>query len=61
MEIPRNLKHALELDKLNGNNLWGEATEKEVNEILEHATFTSSFHYNLYMTMNLMGEEKEDL
>ena len=39
VEIPRNLKHALELDKINGNNLWGEATEKEVNEILEHATF----------------------
>ena len=39
VEIPRNLKHALELDRINQNNLWGEATEKEVNEILEHATF----------------------
>jgi len=39
VEVPRNLKHALELDKRNGNNMWGEATEKEVNEIMEHATF----------------------
>jgi len=38
-EVPRNLKHALELEKINGNIMWGEATEKEVNETLEHSTF----------------------
>jgi len=39
VEISRNIKHAMELDRMNGNNKWGEATDKEVNEILEHAIF----------------------
>jgi len=39
VEVLRILKHAPELDKINGNNMWGKATEKEANEIMEHSTF----------------------
>ena len=27
VEVPRNIKHALQLDRINKNNLWKEATE----------------------------------
>ena len=30
VEIPKSVKHALELDRKNGNNIWKEATEKEL-------------------------------
>ena len=39
VEISRNIKHAMELDLLNANNKWDEATNKEANKILERATF----------------------
>ena len=39
VEVPRNLKEALALDNYNGNELWSKATDKEVNELLEHKTF----------------------
>jgi len=39
VEIPRNVKHALELDKANGNNLWKESIEKELQMINQFQTF----------------------
>jgi hypothetical protein len=39
VEIPKNVKHALELDKTNGNNLWKESTERELEMINEFQTF----------------------
>ena len=41
VEVPRSIKHALQLDKLNGNNLWKEAIEKELSQINEYKTFKS--------------------
>jgi hypothetical protein len=39
VEIPRNVKHALELDKANGNHLWRESMDKEMEQINEFQTF----------------------
>ena len=39
VEIPRNSKHADELDRINGNNLWAEATKKEMDSIRKHEVF----------------------
>lgn len=33
VEIPKNAKHVLELDKANGNNLWKKAIDKELQMI----------------------------
>ena len=39
VEVPRSVKHTLELDEANGNKLWSNAIEKEINELLAHDTF----------------------
>ena len=39
VEIPRNIKHALELDAQNNNTLWLDAINKEIAELLAHDTF----------------------
>ena len=39
--IPRNYKHALELDKLNGNSRWYDATSKELDQINEYKVLIS--------------------
>ena len=39
VEIPNNTKHGIILDKLNGDNLWKEATDKELKSLNEHKTF----------------------
>jgi hypothetical protein len=39
VEIPRNTKRALELDKANGNNLWRESIDKELEMINQFKTF----------------------
>ena len=33
--IPRDYKHALDLDKLNGNSRWYDATKKELDQIYD--------------------------
>ena len=33
IEIPKSVEHAFELDRKNGNNLWKEALEMEMNKI----------------------------
>ena len=37
--IPRDYKHALELDKLNGNSRWYDATKEEFDQINEYKVF----------------------
>ena len=37
--IPRDYKHALELDKLNGNSRWYDATKKELDQINKYKVF----------------------
>ena len=38
-EVARNTRHAINLDKANGNNIWKEATETELKQINEYETF----------------------
>ena len=39
VEVPRSVRHALSLDKANGNNLWEEAINKELGQINQYKTF----------------------
>ena len=39
VRVPRNREEALILDKINGNHLWEEAIEKEINQLLFYETF----------------------
>ncbi|EEC42861.1 predicted protein [Phaeodactylum tricornutum CCAP 1055/1] len=40
IEVPRNVAHAYELDKQNGNHLWAEAIQKEMGTLQKMETFT---------------------
>ena len=39
VEIPRSVRHALEIDRKNGNNLWREALLKELAQLDEFEVF----------------------
>ena len=39
VQVPRSVKHALELDKANGDHAWEEAINKELGQIQEFGTF----------------------
>ncbi|MEM7375623.1 MAG: reverse transcriptase domain-containing protein, partial [Bacteroidota bacterium] len=39
VEVPRNPKHALELDKQNGNTLWDESIKLELSQIMGYNVF----------------------
>jgi hypothetical protein len=39
VEIPKNVKRAEEMDKENGNNLWQESIDKELEMINQFQTF----------------------
>ena len=39
VEIPHNVKHALELDKANGNTLWQDSITLKLKGINEYNTF----------------------
>ena len=41
VEVPRNIKHAIELDRQNGDIRWQEAIELELKQINEYRTFRS--------------------
>ena len=43
-EVPQNYKHAMRLDKLNGNNKWKEATDLELKQIDDYTTFKDLGH-----------------
>ena len=38
-EVPRNYKHAMELDKQNGNTLWSDANVLEHEKLREYDVF----------------------
>jgi hypothetical protein len=42
VQIPTSISHALRLDNLNGNNLWQEAIQKEMDQLKEYQTFRVS-------------------
>ena len=37
--IPRHYKHALEMDKINGNSRWYDATKMELDQIKKYQVF----------------------
>jgi len=39
VEVPRSIRHAMELDKKNGNKLWEEAILKELTQLDDYETF----------------------
>ncbi|WP_371077809.1 hypothetical protein, partial [Salmonella enterica] len=39
VEVPRSIRHALEIDKRNGNNLWRRAIEKELKQMDDFQVF----------------------
>jgi hypothetical protein len=39
VKIPKNVKRALEIDKENGNNLWQESIDKQIEMINQFQTF----------------------
>jgi hypothetical protein len=39
VEVPRNPKHALEIDQANGNTAWRDSMTTEVNQLLDYETF----------------------
>ena len=45
--IPRNVKHAYDLDKENDNSFWKDAMEKEINSLLKMNVF--QFHPSNYL------------
>jgi hypothetical protein len=39
IQVPKEIKNAINLDKKNGNNLWEEATKTEVKQLTNYETF----------------------
>ena len=39
IQVPRSVKHALALDKINGNDFWRKAIKKELDAIMKYKTF----------------------
>ena len=39
IQVPRNIKEAMELDKINGNTAWQDALEKEIGQLFDYNTF----------------------
>jgi hypothetical protein len=44
VEVPTSIRHALLLDKQNGNHLWEEAIEKELKQLNDYKTFRRRRH-----------------
>ena len=72
VEIPRSVKHALELDRWNGNNLWKEALLKELAQLDEFQVFRpvkpgesldgyECLRYHVVWVVSLTIEEKHEL
>ena len=45
-EVPRDYKHAIELDKKNGNTKWRDAVTLEMNQLNEYETFSDQKEQN---------------
>ena len=39
IQVPRSVRHALALDRINGNNLWKESMEREMAQLADYQTF----------------------
>jgi hypothetical protein len=39
VQVPKSIKHALQLDRINGNGLWREAIQKEMSQLSDYKTF----------------------
>ena len=39
VEVPKNTRHAIQLDKEEGKGLWREAMQTEINQLMEYETF----------------------
>src|SRR5210317_1626378 len=39
VEVPKSVSHAAWLDRRNGNHLWRDSTQKEIDQICEYETF----------------------
>ena len=46
VKIPIGLRQALKFDKENGNNVWGQAIEKELQGLMDMKTFTVLCNFN---------------
>jgi hypothetical protein len=40
VQVPRNVKEAVSIDKTNGNTLWQDAMQAEIQQLLDFGTFT---------------------
>ena len=71
-EVARKSRHGMQLDRLNGNNLWKEATETELKQINEYETFRlpteddvlDEYHmipYHMIYDVNFDGQRKARL
>jgi hypothetical protein len=47
VEVPKNVRQALELDRINGNNLWYEAIQREMTQLLDYRTFSSKAYQQI--------------
>jgi hypothetical protein len=72
IQLPTNAKHALLLDRLNGNNLWAEAIAAEMKQLKQYSTFrrarpSESLHeyqripYHLVFDVKFDGRRKARL
>ena len=39
IQVPKGIKNAINLDKKNGNNLWGKAIKTELKQLTDYETF----------------------
>jgi hypothetical protein len=39
IQVPKGIKHAIDLDKKNGNQLWQEAIKTELKQLTDYQTF----------------------
>ena len=46
-ELPRDIQHALELDRAAGNNQWAEANQKEKDQLQEYKAFIDKGKFHL--------------
>jgi hypothetical protein len=71
VQIPTSISHALRLDRLNGNHLWQEAIQTEMDQMNEYQTFrvpkvvmifplTSTSLTIWCLIANLMADERGD-
>jgi hypothetical protein len=67
VQVPRNVKHAFELDKLNGDSYWADATKAEMKDLFDLEAFdikSVGFHPGSAFqatTLTIIFDVKQDL